>query len=223
MSSLSIPQNAVILSCGHHIVFGAQVTTPHCNNAGINHDGRYYPKNHHPNPTTRTFEPRMSQTTPIGPDATTDSGTSGVTKLWIFWTGRQMCPELAQKLEQEAPQHGKSLPPRNQTSSDLSSIGYLPVVCELDCAVEIHKLREPVAIVAATYDGESLGFPQYLPRLTGSLYIGKPWFNARNFFDSLTSDDSPRFEGVKYSVFGCGLDVFPETYQYVPKVGAYVH
>jgi len=46
--------------------------------------------------------------------------------------------------------------PSDQTCSELSSIGYLPVVYELDCAVEIHKLREPVAIVAATYDGESL-------------------------------------------------------------------
>ena len=46
--------------------------------------------------------------------------------------------------------------PSDQTSSELSSIGYLPVVYELDCAIEIHKLREPVAIVAATYDGESL-------------------------------------------------------------------
>jgi hypothetical protein len=53
----------------------------------------------------------MSQTTSIDPDATTGLGTSGPTKLWIFWTGRQMSPELAQKLEQEAPEHGKLLPP----------------------------------------------------------------------------------------------------------------
>ena len=47
------------------------------------------------------------------------------------------------------------LPFPTKTSSELSSIGYLPVVYELDCAVEIHKLREPVVIIAATYDGES--------------------------------------------------------------------
>jgi len=66
-------------------------------------------------------------------------------------------------------------------------------------------------------------FATLLPCLTSSLYIGKPWINAKNFFDSLTSDPSPNFEGVKYSVFGCGLNVFPETYQLVPKVSACVH
>ncbi len=66
-----------------------------------------------------------------------------------------MCPELAQKLEQEAPEHGKFVP-SDQASSELSSIGYRPVVNELDCAIEIHTLREPVAIIAATYDGEYL-------------------------------------------------------------------
>lgn len=50
---------------------------------------------------------RMSQTTAADPATTTGSGASEATRLWIYWTGRQMCPELAQKLEQEAPLHGK--------------------------------------------------------------------------------------------------------------------
>ena len=66
-----------------------------------------------------------------------------------------MCPELAQKLEQEAPLHGTLASFSDQASSELSSIGYLPVVHELDGAVEIHTLREPVVIVASTYDGET--------------------------------------------------------------------
>ena len=97
------------------------------------------------------------------------------------------------------------------------------MVYELDGTIEIHKLREPVAIIAATYDGGSLVRHSIPFTSPGSLYIGKPLPNARDFFDSLTSDDSPKFEGVKYSVFGCGLNVFPETYQLVPKVSAHVY
>lgn len=66
-----------------------------------------------------------------------------------------MCPELAEKLALEAPEHGKFVP-SDQASSDMSSIGYLPQINELDCAIEIHTLDEPVAIIASTYDGESL-------------------------------------------------------------------
>lgn len=54
------------------------------------------------------------------------------------------------------------------------------------------------------------------------IILGKPWFKAKKFFESLTSDDGPEFKGVKYSVFGCGLNVFPETYQFVPKVSTHV-
>src|SRR5258708_6025859 len=47
---------------------------------------------------------------------------------------------------------------------------------------------------------------------------GEPWPNGRKFFKYLTNDDtSSKFEGVKYSVFGCGLNVFLDTYQYVPR------
>lgn len=60
--------------------------------------------------------------------------------------------------------------PSDRTCSESSSIGYLPVVYELDGAIEIHKLREPVAIIAATYDGGSLVRHSISFTSPGSLY-----------------------------------------------------
>lgn len=42
------------------------------------------------------------------------------------------------------------------TPSEVSSLGCLPVVLELNCVVETRNLQETIPTLATTYDGESL-------------------------------------------------------------------